>query len=505
MTGNQPVAITSIVLTGANAADFAISANNCITPAGFSGTCSFNVAFAPTAAGPRTAAITITDNATGSPQSVSLSGTGQIVSTTLTINPTSLTFSAQNLNTPSSQQGFNITNTGTTAINFTSIALSGTNAADFALAGNNCGNSLPVGSYCTVYITFTPTAIGSRIAAVSLTDNATGSPQSVTLSGTGQAVTTTLTLTPNALAFNGQNLNTTSSPLSFSIGNTGTTAVNFTSIALTGANAADFAIASSNCGNSLAVGSYCPVYVTFTPKALGPRTAAVTITDNATGSPQSVPLSGTGQTNTTTNINPASVIFGVSNVAAAATQTLTITNTGNPSAFFSAFTIGGTNAADFAITANTCPTGASPLASGSGCTLSISMTPSAAGPRSANLTITDNTAQSPQVIFLGGTGATPTTTLAFNPLVLPFNSLNVASTSSASNITVTNTGNTTVNFSSIAITGTNKSNFAIVSTGAGDCAGSRVQQRLAPPHKLHCKCYLHPLRCGPAQCIARLH
>jgi hypothetical protein len=79
-----------------------------------------------------------------------------------------------------------LNNTGNAALTLSSLALTGTNAGDFAQT-NNCGSSIAAGANCTISVTFTPTASGTRTAAVTLTDNATGSPRTVCLTGTGTA------------------------------------------------------------------------------------------------------------------------------------------------------------------------------------------------------------------------------------------------------------------------------------------------------------------------------
>src|SRR5205814_1022856 len=85
----------------------------------------------------------------------------------------------------SSAQTVTLKNSGTGSLTISSIGLTGTNAGDFAQT-NTCPSSsstLAPGASCTISVTFTPTATGSRSASVTITDNAAGSPQSVSLSG----------------------------------------------------------------------------------------------------------------------------------------------------------------------------------------------------------------------------------------------------------------------------------------------------------------------------------
>jgi hypothetical protein len=66
----------------------------------------------------------------------------------------------------------------------TSITITGTHGADFAQT-NTCGTSLASGASCKVVVTFMPSAKGKRTASVAITDDGGGSPQTVSLSGTG--------------------------------------------------------------------------------------------------------------------------------------------------------------------------------------------------------------------------------------------------------------------------------------------------------------------------------
>jgi hypothetical protein len=77
-----------------------------------------------------------------------------------------------------------LANTGAAALTITSLGLTGTNFGDFSQT-NNCLSSVAAGANCLIAVTFTPAAVGSRSASVSIADNASGSPQTISLSGTG--------------------------------------------------------------------------------------------------------------------------------------------------------------------------------------------------------------------------------------------------------------------------------------------------------------------------------
>jgi len=107
----------------------------------------------------------------------------------VTLTPAGLTFASQTVGTTSSAQTSTLQNTGTAPLTISSIATGGTNATDFAQT-NNCPTSpstLAAGASCTISVTFTPGASGSRSGTVVITDNAPGSPHALTLSGTGAA------------------------------------------------------------------------------------------------------------------------------------------------------------------------------------------------------------------------------------------------------------------------------------------------------------------------------
>lgn len=92
----------------------------------------------------------------------------------------SLGFGSIDVGSTSAAQNVTLSNSGPGALAISSIAITG----DYAQT-SNCGSSLPSGSSCTIAVTFSPTAAGSRSGSLTVADNATGGAQSVSLSGTG--------------------------------------------------------------------------------------------------------------------------------------------------------------------------------------------------------------------------------------------------------------------------------------------------------------------------------
>ena len=136
--------------------------------------------FSPTAS---TATLTVTDSASGSPQQVPLSAL--VINPKVSLSATSLSFGTQTVGTTSAAKSATLTNTGTTPLTLTSLTISG----NFALASgtNACvnGENVAAGGNCIVYVTFKPTAKGAQSGSVTIKDNALNSPQSISLSGTG--------------------------------------------------------------------------------------------------------------------------------------------------------------------------------------------------------------------------------------------------------------------------------------------------------------------------------
>ena len=287
-TGNTALSITSVTEAGADASSF-VFANNCGTSLAANASCAIHGHFAPSATGPLTAAITIKDNASNSPQIIKLSGTGLALPPTLSAS--SLSFGAVKAGTVSASQSVTLTNTGSEALSIAGIAVTGADAASFAFV-NNCGTSLAAKASCSIHGHFAPKTGGVLAAAITITDNASGSPQSIKLSGTGEEAIASLSAA--SLSFGTQKVGTASASQSVTLSNTGNEALSLTVIAVTGADASSFAF-SNNCGTSLAAGAKCTIHGHFAPAASGALTADLTIKDNASGSPQSVALSGTGQ------------------------------------------------------------------------------------------------------------------------------------------------------------------------------------------------------------------
>jgi len=184
-TGNQSLSVNTISLTGINATDFTASpAVSCQSPTVLlpNASCPVSLVFRPSATGLRQASLTVTDNAPGSPQSMSVSGTGVSATSAVTLLPGSVSFSTITQGTTGIPRSVSVTNSGTANLNIFSVTLGGANPNDFILA-NGCSGSIAINASCTLSVTFSPLGAGQRTASVTISDDAPNSPQTVDLSG----------------------------------------------------------------------------------------------------------------------------------------------------------------------------------------------------------------------------------------------------------------------------------------------------------------------------------
>lgn len=360
------------------------------------------------------------------------------VSVTVTVSPLSFApaafsnFGNQRVNTNSAPQTITMTNTGTTPVTITSFNVT----AGFHQT-NSCGSSLAPNASCSISVTFAPTAQGAVSGTLTVNSNAPGNPPSFSLSGTGTA--SVAALSPSSLSFTSQLVGTAGPAQPVTLTNTGTASLNISSISASG----DFA-QSNNCSASLAAGANCTINVTFTPTAFGARSGTLSISDDAlAGSPQTVTLSGIGYT-LSAAFNPTSRTFASQRVGTTSSaQTVTLTSTGSATLSISGFVVSG----DFS-QSNNCPAS---LTSGASCTVSIVFAPTARGTRSGTLTLNSNAPGTPPAVSLSGTGVAPVASLS--PASLTFAAQTLSTTSSSQNVTLSNTGDATLDISSITASG----------------------------------------------------
>ena len=188
--GSAPLNVTSLTLTGANSVDFTIVSSTCTTPVTMGGTCLVNLAFRSLTVGNKVAALTVvSDSAVHPTQTVPLTGTG--VAPVAMITPRTLAFTPQAINTRSAAKVVTLVNRGSAALSSIAVTTTGDYAVQ-ATGVNACGASLAIGASCNVFVTFTPTAGGTRAGTVVIASNDPITPAfTVTTTGYGNYVAAT--------------------------------------------------------------------------------------------------------------------------------------------------------------------------------------------------------------------------------------------------------------------------------------------------------------------------
>lgn len=327
---------------------------------------------------------------------------------TVSLSPTSLSFGNQTVGTSSKAQVITVTNTGSSTLTFSGLKLTGSQKGNYSQS-NTCGATLGAGASCTASVTFSPTAIGSLTATLQILDNASNSPQTASLSGTG--VGAAATLSPVSLSFNGVTVGKNSSAKTITVTNSGTSSLTVIGIVASG----DFT-QTNNC-TSIAAGSSCTINVTFTPTAAWSRSGNIVISDNAYLAPtQVVLLVGMGNSGATASLSTKSLALGTVNLGtSSSTKPVTLTNTGTAALNINSILASG----DFSET-NTCPAS---LAVNAKCTINVTFTPTNTGARTGNLTVNDTDPAYLQTVALTGTGADASSAITVTPgqgVVTPF-------------------------------------------------------------------------------------
>lgn len=361
------------------------------------------------------------------------------VPTTASLSPTSINFGNVDLG-GSSSVTFTVTNTTTFAstVNVTNIAISGTNAADFSQT-SNC-TSLAESATCTITVTFAPSAVGVRNGLLTVSTDSTSDPTlTATLVGTG--LNTTATLTPGSAAFGsvyaGGGL---SAATTFTVTNTSAISITINSIAVAG----NFT-QTNTCGTTLASGATCTISVLFAPLTSGALSGTLTVTNSSTANPVLVStLSGTGlPTNAT--LTPATASYPNTIVGAtSAPLSFVWTNTSAISLTISKLVTTG----DFAVSATTC---SGLIAANSSCTVSVTFTPTALGPRTGTVSVlSTSSANGTLSALLSGRGVADVeaSVSTFN-----FGNVDIGSSAAVQTFTVTNYTNAAIALTSISIAG----------------------------------------------------
>jgi beta-lactam-binding protein with PASTA domain len=280
-----------VSMGGLHGADYLIVHDGCsqqsLPPAG---RCIERIRFTPGGEGERSALLAINGSDGRTAVAVPLAGAGSVPppDAPLRVEPSSLDFADTAVARTSSPDEVRLSNRGTSARDVGTVSILG--AADFTLARSDCPATLRPGDECRLGVVFTPAAPGQRTAQ--LVVQAPGTP-TIPLRGTGVAPPPGAPqLTPRAVRFPGQPVETVSPPRTVTVTNRAPAPVRIRGAAATGATGG-FRIDASDCTRAaVAAGGTCRVGVWFTPRQAGDYTGVLSLDVAGEAQPSSVVLTG---------------------------------------------------------------------------------------------------------------------------------------------------------------------------------------------------------------------
>ncbi len=512
-TGLAPLTLGAITFSGTNPADFSVTTAPSATVASGSST-TFVVTFDPTAVGVRTAIINIANtDLNENPYNFTLQGTATAQEMDVLGNATSIvdgdttptTADWTDFSNLTTTRTFTIRNTGTSPLTIGAITFTGPNAGDFSISSAPAAIII-AGASSTFTVLFTPIGIGTSNATISIVNNDPNeNPYDFAISGT--AINNEIDIQGNGVSIvdgditpttaDWTDFSTVATSRTFTILNTGATALTIGAITFSGTNPGDFSITTPPSA-SVAGYSSTTFVVRFTPGAAGARSAIMSIVNNdANENPYDFTLQGTGvaqeidiQGNATSivsgDLTPTTADWtDFSNVAI--TRTFTIRNTGTMNLTIGTITISGANPGDFSI--STAPSAI--VAGTTTSTFVITFAPTVVGVRTATITIPNNDSNESSYTF--GISATSTSEIAISGLFTnivdgdaspsqddwtDFGSVSIENGNVLANYVITNTGTGPLVLGAITIAGANASDFTVTSAPAASVAsgGSTIMQ-----------------------------
>ena len=285
--------------------------------------------------------------------------------------------------------------TGTATVQVSSVAISGANATDFK-AASDCAFPLSRNGTCSIRVTFSPTAVGSRSASLDI--QISGVLRSVSLRGTGASPPQPkITVTPSSLSFPTQTFATSSDPRVVTVRNTGPGVLRISTITVVGAHASDFR-STNNCAPPIERDGACSISVIFSPGAVGARTASLEIKSNTTLKALSIRGTGAAPPQPRISISPRTLSFSGYGIGTrSAPKVVTVENLGLGRLELKDIGITGPNAANFSVV-HDCAT----LAPNTSCKVSIRFSPTSDAPSSAALTMNHNGSATSSNVSLSG-------------------------------------------------------------------------------------------------------
>lgn len=429
-TGTAAVNVASASITGAG---YTIASGSPSGSLAVGQSVTVQIAFTPQATGSATGNFTIASDASNSPLSVALTGTGTqpgLASTPASVNFGNVVVGA------TGSVSVNLSNTGSASVTITQASVSGTG---FTMVGSPNGQTIQAGQSLSFTAQFLPASVGNATGSISVASNAPNSPMTITLTGAGTQAG--LGVSPAAVNFKGVVVGS-SATTTLNLSNTGSAAVTISQASVAGTG---FTISGLAAGLTIQPGQNSSFTAQFQPTSTGSASGSISVSSNSPNSPMTIALTGTG-TQPEIGAIPSSAPFGNVTVGNTNSQTITLTNGGTANLTISQGSVSGNG---FKITGLSTPLTIQP---GGNATFNAVFTPTGAGKVTGAVSLANDAPSSPYTIALSGTGVTQTQVLTFNVSGLSFGNVSVGSNSSLP-ATLTNTGNASVTVSSSNTTG----------------------------------------------------
>ena len=333
-------------------------------------------------------------------------------------------------------QTVTVSNVGDTSVNISRASISG---RGFQLIGGIPAGAVAVGESMSLQLQFAPASLGATTGVVTLTSDGPDPTLKISLRGTGARPG--LNVSPGSLVFpdvpvgqsRTENITLTNS-------GTGGVAINPATI-----NGAGFTLSGLSAPANLAPGKTILVAVKFAPTAPGPLTGAVSIGSSTDNVPAAISLSGVGL-QAFVSASASNVSFGKVVVGNTNSQPITLTNSGNATLTFSQLAASGTGVSLTGLSTSTT------VAPNSSVTFNAVFAPSSTSPVSGSITLATNGVPSPLVIGVTGTGSAAQTSLGLSPSSLNFSTVTEGSSKTLGS-TLTNSGNSNIDISSVNVSG----------------------------------------------------
>src|SRR5882762_9994175 len=438
-TGTMPVSITQATMSNPQ---FSLTGVTLPLSVAIGQSGNFTVAVTPSATGTLTGTLTVQGSDGAAPAVVNLSATAVAATPQISLSSTSIQFGTVGIGS-TGNMNLTVSNTGSADLAVSVISLAGT---QFSVSGITTPRTIVAGQSAVVGLSFQPTAAGAAAATLSITSNDPVNPTTtVALAGTGSSATFgQLQANPASVSFGSVSTGSNATK-SIILSNTGTAAVQISSIAASGTG---FTVNGITVPFTLNAAATATLNAVFAPTAAGSASGSVTVTSNATNSSLTISLTGTGAQSlqAAISLTPSSANFGSVTVGSTNSQTIRIGNAGNGVLTITQASVTGTG---FSTSGLTLPLSINP---GQTSTFNAQYQPSAAGTASGSIAIVSNAPTSPSALALTGNGVAATQILSVSTNTVSFGNVNTGASSTLP-VTVTNTGNSNVQISQIAASG----------------------------------------------------